>query len=173
MRFRWSWHCLWFLLLSWYWRPLANLDCLQVIDAPVLAPTIHSHWHPNAMECVIVMLLAMNNAMMDLSCETDGNPPLESLQIWFVQRKHLDLLWIWGWLSEEDRNWFATYLGLGVLGLDSRDLILPLLPFTRFRDASLDLAPPTALFGERSLQIDIKSCSLKMFSSWACVQFEL
>ena len=86
-------------------------------------------------------------------------------------------IWIWDWSSEVDRNWVATYLGLGVLGLDSRDLILPLLPFTRFRDASLDLAPPTALFGERSLQIDIKSCQnefwLKMCSDKGRVQFEL
>lgn len=93
MRFRWSWHCLWFLLLlGWHWRQLASLGCLQVIDAPALARTMHSQWHPIAMECAIVTWRAMSNAMTDLSCETDGrNLPLGSLQIWFVQRKYLNL----------------------------------------------------------------------------------
>lgn len=46
----------------------------------------------------------------------------------------------------------VVYLGRGVRGLDSRDRTLPLVPFTRLRDVSLDLAPPTpALLGDRSL----------------------
>lgn len=44
-----------------------------------------------------------------------------------------------------------TNLGRGVLGLDSRERTFPLLPLTRFRDVSRDFAPPTPLFGDRSL----------------------
>lgn len=53
--------------------------------------------------------------------------------------------------SIEKKKQITTDLGRGVRGLDSRDRIFPFAPLTRFRDGSLDLAPPDTLFGDRSL----------------------
>lgn len=45
----------------------------------------------------------------------------------------------------------GTNLGRGIRGLDSRDRTLPLFGLGRFREPSLDLAPPVPP-GDRSLQ---------------------
>lgn len=56
-------------------------------------------------------------------------------------------------------NQLDTHLGRGVRGLDSRErTLLFVVPFTRFRDVSRDLAPPTpTLLGERSLHAKKKT----------------
>lgn len=68
----------------------------------------------------------------------------------------------------------GTNLGRGVLGLDSRERIFPLLPFTRFLDVSLDLAPPIVLFGDRSLKLSSKlNISIGLMFFWSVPLFFL
>lgn len=97
-----------------------------------------------------VTLHAMSNATMDSSCATAENLPMEFLRIYFEENAFISIkkrLKI-----DETMNFGCTNLGRGVRGLDSRDRTFPFVPFTRFRDGSLDLAPPTPLLGERSLK---------------------
>lgn len=130
------------------WLRSIHLDYLRVSDALVLAPTtMHVHLFRCGMVYAIVMFHATNSVMMDLSYAIDGNLPLEFLRIYTTSEIRENELFF-HFRSIKD----MLYLGRGVRGLDSRDRTLVLAPFTRFREVSRDLAPPTpALLGDRSL----------------------